>query len=288
MPRRPTPSAEGTDNHRQAPRRIASAIVQRLAKLFLKSGLSFGDFQEISRSAFCHAAEDHVAAAGARPTTSRIAVLTGLSRADVAKTRKQSGLPESRAHYKPRTDRVMHGWRSDPLFTDISGRPAALPRRGARSIEELCRRYSGDIPTKALLEELLARNLIREVAGDIFEPCVEDSTSPHTTPLDADEISACADVFFDANVEDEARGASHRITASFPSNKIPSHVVRTCRQRTAKFLEALSSYIHAESLAAAPSDNQAISTINVLILSAEREISERDAEKERHASEAKR
>ena len=288
MPRRPNQSAENLDNHREAPRRIASAIVRRLAKLFLKSGLSFGDFQEIARSAFCLAAENHVAAAGARPTTSRIAVRTGLSRADVAKTRKLSGLPESRAHYKPRTDRVMHGWRSDPQFTDSAGRPAPLPRRGTNSVEELCKRYSGDIPTKALLEELLARKLIREIDADVFEPCVEDFTTLQNTHLDAEEVSACADVFFDAHVEDATRGTSSRISASFPSAKVPAHVLRTCRQRTAKFLDALSSYIHSESLTATPSTDQTTSTLNFLILSAEQESSERDAEKDSHASKVSR
>ena len=269
MSRRDDSAEPDAGGPRFASRRIASAMVLRLAKLFLKSGLSFGDFQEISRSAFCSAAEEHVSKSGGRPTTSRIAVLTGLSRADVAKTRKINGLPESRAHYRPRTDRVMHGWRSDADFTNASGFPAPLVRRGARSFEELCRRYSGDIPTKALLEELLARHLVREVSPELYEPISEDPDSHAVLSLEPDEITASADVFFDTYVDAPSTSKATRIATVFPTKRVPAHVVRTCRQRVSKFVSALSSYVHAESIASTAKPDSASATLNFVILESE-------------------
>jgi hypothetical protein len=49
----------------------------------------------------------------------------------------------------------MDGWRRDPEFCDSSGAPLDLKLSGDYgSFESLARRYSGDIPARATLEEL--------------------------------------------------------------------------------------------------------------------------------------
>lgn len=246
---------------RDACRKVAAVIVTRLARLFLRAGLSFGDFQELARTSFCSAAEEHLATIGARPTTSRIAVMTGLSRADVSRTRKLDHVPESKAHYRPRSDRVLHGWRSDPDFTDSSGLPTPLRRSGPNSFEALCRRYSGDIPSRALLEELIARNMIRSIDDDHFELRPNDNS--HGRPsIDVEEITAAADLFFGACLETDRPTLPSRIATTFPGHKIPSHVLKTCRQRAAKFLAALSTYMHGEALVANDQDSDSQSALS--------------------------
>ena len=150
------PSDNESPSERDVVRALSSDIATWVAKRFIKAGLGFGDFQEIARQAFCRAANESIEAHHERATTARIAVLTGLSRADVSRTRKTESVPHSRHHYRPRTDRVLEGWLSDPDFQDEQGRPRTLGLHGSLSFDELCRRYSGDIPPRALRLELLA------------------------------------------------------------------------------------------------------------------------------------
>ena len=134
--------------------------ISALAKAFISSGRGFGEFSDITKIEFCSAAARHIAARGGRVTTSRIALLTGLSRANVAQIRrlaKPSGGPN---HHRPRHDRVIAGWKSDPQYLDASGKPSVLAKTGKESFASLCKKYSGDIPPRAILDELLSSKLV--------------------------------------------------------------------------------------------------------------------------------
>ncbi len=252
-----------------APRSIASSIIFRIARLFIRRGLGFGDFQEIARDAFCRAAEQQIIETGSRATTSRIAIITGLSRADVAKTRNREIIPGSRNHYKPRTERVAHGWRSDPEFTDRFGSPLPLPRRGHPSIEDLCRRYSGDIPTKAIISELSSGGLLRETSIGLYELLPETITAKALPDIEASEVTSTLETLFDAYTEKNTSAKVTRIEANFPSTEVPPHVIKTCRQRIARFSTALLSYIDAESALASKSGEKRSSSISAVFMQAE-------------------
>lgn len=250
-------------------RKIASAIAYRVARVFLSAGLSFGDFQEIARSEFCRAAQNLIESRGERATTSRIAVLTGLSRSDVSKTRRLTSVPSSRAHYKARTDRVMHGWHADPDFTNQFGEPLPLPIKGSQSLDALCKRYSGDIPTRALMQELIARGMIQATRENLYMPSAGTKADFPLLPVDAEEISASAGVFFDAALGDRSRNTVSRISATFGQQRVPPHVVRTCKQRTTRFISALSSYIFSESQNTTLEATDRTASLNIVVVSNE-------------------
>jgi hypothetical protein len=120
--------------------------------------MSFHDFSDIARRAFVEVAHRDFAIPGKKQTYSRVSVLTGLSRKEVQRfmaSRARGGSTEPRERYN-RAARVIAGWVRDPEFAEASGEPAALrPDGDAPAFSALVRRYSGDMPARAVLDELL-------------------------------------------------------------------------------------------------------------------------------------
>ena len=103
---------------------------------------------------------------GRKQTTSRISVLTGLNRKEVSRIKSLPSIEESGIdeHYN-RAARVISGWLRDEVFQDRKGDPDVLPYEdGEHSFAELVKRYSGDMPTRAVADELLRVNAIEKTA----------------------------------------------------------------------------------------------------------------------------
>jgi hypothetical protein len=63
-----------------------------------------------------------------------------------------------------RATRVITGWIRDPDFGDGKGHPFPLRMEGKRaSFSELVKRYSGDIPVRAMLDELLRVGAVKQL-----------------------------------------------------------------------------------------------------------------------------
>jgi hypothetical protein len=104
---------------------------------------------------------------GRKQSTSRISVITGLTRKDVARLREAPAPEEDRLHAKyNRLARVVAGWRRDLEFLDADDQPAALELGDAPpSFAELVRRYSGDMTPRSILDELLRAGVISIADG---------------------------------------------------------------------------------------------------------------------------
>jgi len=94
---------------------------------------------------------------GRKQSTSRVSVLTGLSRKEV---KRLTGIPRpddtERDEKYNRAARVISAWRREREFLDADGNPSALSITGPwATFSEIVRRYSGDIPVRAILDELL-------------------------------------------------------------------------------------------------------------------------------------
>ncbi len=101
-----------------------------------------------------------------KQSVSRVSILTGLSRKEVGRVRK---LPipddaEAVGRYN-RAARVLTGWVRDQVFSDRQGSPAVLSVEGTgATFAELVRRFSGDVPVRAVLDELLRNGLVERLA----------------------------------------------------------------------------------------------------------------------------
>jgi hypothetical protein len=94
---------------------------------------------------------------GRKQTDSRVSIITGLSRKEVRRLRTMvqpmNNIASDRYN---RAARVIAGWRRDKKFHDKHGRPLVLAiESGSPSFNDLVKVYSGDVPARAILDELI-------------------------------------------------------------------------------------------------------------------------------------
>jgi len=135
--------------------RAVLRLLDPLARLLLEAGVGVGEFHQLAKTAYARAARD--AAPEARPNISRIAVLTGIPRGEVADIlRRTDENPPEPERGIQRAERVLQGWWKDADYCDDNGDPLKLPLRGTRrSFATLVKRYAGDPRVATVLQELL-------------------------------------------------------------------------------------------------------------------------------------
>jgi hypothetical protein len=147
-------------------------IMEPLVRILIRNGVSFSELIEILRSVFVEVAERDFAIPGRKTSQSRIAILTGLTRKEVAKQKNilESGAPNVVTNLN-RITRVLVGWHTDPEFTGPYGLPLDLPfdEPGGASFVELCRRHSGDMAPRAMLDELLRVRAVEKLSTGTFK-----------------------------------------------------------------------------------------------------------------------
>jgi hypothetical protein len=159
-------------------------LLRPLCRLLLRHSVSYGAFEEIAKRVYVDVARHDSGIAGKKPTTSRIAVLSGLTRKEVQRLLAQ---PEEDAidvsdRYN-RASRVLTGWVRDADFLDRKGKPRALDVDGRLGFAALVKRYSGDIPSRAILDELLRVGAVRQRADAQLE-LVTHAYVPHDSEAD--------------------------------------------------------------------------------------------------------
>ncbi len=131
-------------------------ILRPLVRILIRQGITADAGTDLIRRTFVEVAERDFRVANRAPSTSRISVLTGLSRKEVARLRKADERPPTAVDaYHNRAARVISGWLRDPDFLDRKGDPAALAFEGERGFVALVKRHSGDMPARAVADELL-------------------------------------------------------------------------------------------------------------------------------------
>jgi hypothetical protein len=136
--------------HMQA---VLDALLFPIARLVVAAGIPFGDVAEALKRALVRAAEG-TAKAGA--TDSRVSLMTGLQRRDVARLRAAARLPDVEPEPSPHLSRLVGLWLADPAY---AGRTIA--RKGpAPSFDDLASRVRKDIHPRAMLDQLVAAGTV--------------------------------------------------------------------------------------------------------------------------------
>jgi hypothetical protein len=151
-----TPFALGQKNTVSSARgaSLLQQFLVELALTLLPHGMTPKRFGELARHAFVRAAADLSRLRNGKVNYSRVAAQTGLSRGDVRRLLEHEVLPYRKPDLAP-VERVISGWRTDRQFTDRRGHPRRLNRYGVgASFVALARKFGGDVPHKALLDEL--------------------------------------------------------------------------------------------------------------------------------------
>jgi hypothetical protein len=149
----------------------AVLALQPLANLLLDHGLGVPELYEAIKWVFVQEAARRQGDRNQPLNASRIATVTGLTRHEVARLLKARAAPDALKTWKrQRGNRVLLGWHTDATFLTKDGKPRALPYEGDPSFSMLARQYSGDIPPRAMLDELLTQGAVKETSPDSFKP----------------------------------------------------------------------------------------------------------------------
>lgn len=145
-------------NAHSALSRALFRLLKPLVKLLLRHGVPYAAFAELAKRAYVDVARHEFALPGRKQTDSRIATITGLTRKDVARLKAMPAVSSDPALLERyhRAGRVVYGWVHDAAFASPAGGAAALSFDGeAPSFAALAKSYSGDMPPRAILDELL-------------------------------------------------------------------------------------------------------------------------------------
>jgi hypothetical protein len=124
------------------------------------------------RWTFVHEAAARLQSPGKKASASRIAAATGLTRSEVSALLNEVIPKQNSTRWVPRAiDSVLAGWTSDGDFLEADGTPRKLSYSDSEcGFQELVRRYSRDIPPRALLNELLDGGLVAEISQGVYQP----------------------------------------------------------------------------------------------------------------------
>ena len=137
-----------------------------LTEILLSKGVTYSEIAQILKQVYVVVAEQNLLKSEGKATTARIAIITGLTRKDVASLRKTSLEAKSVSSKYNRATRVINGWQEDEEFCTTGGFPAVLIISGKeKSFEALVSRYSGDMASKAMLDELSSTGTIEIIEG---------------------------------------------------------------------------------------------------------------------------
>ncbi len=141
------------------------ALLPALIRVCLHNGLSAKAFSELTREVYAEVAKDEFGIDGKSATISRVAILTGLTRKEVQRLLNRGEAKSTRANDQyNRAASVIGGWLKDRKFAGPTGHPRALFFEGrGGSFAELVQRYSGDMPPRAMLDELLRVGAIKRL-----------------------------------------------------------------------------------------------------------------------------
>ena len=152
-------------NHLKSLSAAILRLLRPLIRILLRNGVSYGTFNDLARWMYVDVAMKEFSIDGRKQSTSRVSVLTGLSRKEVKRMQKISRPEDTERDEKyNRAARVIAAWRREREFLDADGKPSVLPVSGpGPTFSEIVRRFSGDVPVRAILDELLRIGAVKRL-----------------------------------------------------------------------------------------------------------------------------
>ncbi|HEX9757000.1 MAG TPA: DUF6502 family protein [Nitrospiria bacterium] len=157
------------------PQTLLSAAVTRLLgpliRILLRYGIPFGTFADLAEKVYVDIAYKEFRLKGRAKSISRTSILTGLTRKEVKRiiSLKDPEKIELTEEFN-RAARVISGWIRDPQFLNPAHEPLGLPLEGrGPTLAKLIKLYSGDVPVRAVLDELIRVGAIEKLANKQFK-----------------------------------------------------------------------------------------------------------------------
>lgn len=150
----------------------ARRILKPLVRVLLRNGVACGAMEEIVRQVYVDVAFDKAGSDGRRATVSSVSAATGLSRKEVKRLKESPRDTDPADQRYNRAIRVISGWLNDDRFAYSEGSPRPLllaegPEQDGATFAMLVKAYSGDIPTRAMLDLLASSGCIETTDGRV-------------------------------------------------------------------------------------------------------------------------
>lgn len=202
-------------------------LLKPLVRLLLSQGITHAEFAEAAKDVYVEMSLRDFS--NGKVNRSKVAILTGLTRKEVANVISRALNDESYAKEFSRPSRVLSGWHNDPEYVGPYGIPVEIPYDSepepgkSPSFVHLVRTYSGDMAPKGMLEELERVGSVIRTNDDLIKVVRRDFEPQRLSPA---LIERFGDVGFNflstiaKNVEKEGSGAGTFDRVVFSDNKL--------------------------------------------------------------------
>ncbi len=189
-------------------------LMRPLVRILVRNGVSYGEFAEILKSVFVEAAQDVLQVPDSKQSVSRIAITTGLTRIEVSRLLTQTDEDvEALFGRLSRVGRLLTGWHQDSDFTGPYGIPYEVQFEGPigrRSLTELVRRYTSDVPADEMLDELKRIGAVLDLGNGFYRVLIRSYIPSAADPAKFHAMSvAFTDLAktLDQNLQKKRQGA---------------------------------------------------------------------------------
>ena len=167
----PPPITAIHDPLKEAGLRALNQVLEPLVILMLDAGVTVREATYILRNKAVLSSKERLERSDSPANNSRIAIMTGLPRSEVARALKGKSPSGKITQALHPVRKILAGWFDDAAFLDGLGSPLVLPIFGTRkSFDKLVRRYGGGIPTRAMLDELIRISAVELMPNQRVRP----------------------------------------------------------------------------------------------------------------------
>jgi hypothetical protein len=140
-------------------------LLRPLIRILLRNSVPFRIFTDLAKWIYVDVALKEYGIAGRKQSDSRVSIITGLSRKEVRRLKKvEQPTDEDAVVRYNRAARVISGWLKDRRFVDDKGQPRPLYfDEGENSFSDLVKTFSGDVPPRAILDELINVEAVKKL-----------------------------------------------------------------------------------------------------------------------------
>lgn len=146
-------------------------ILRPVVRLLIRHQITFPYLSDLLKRLYLDVALHDIPTAGARPTDSRLSLLTGVHRKDIRRLKEEPELLQPSGEKAiSLSAQVVSTWMSDAEYCDSTGMPRVLWRskaQGEPSFESLVEHVSKqDLRARSLLDEWLRNKMVSRVDED--------------------------------------------------------------------------------------------------------------------------
>jgi Family of unknown function (DUF6502) len=156
---------------KQALTHAIQRVLYALVRVLIRHEVAFDEFAEMAKRAYVEVGMKELAIEGRHPSISRVSIISGLTRKEVQRIANLDvhASTEEDKRYN-RASRVIAGWVRDPLFVQTDGepRPLSLAAADESGFAALVKRHGGDVPARAMLDELLRVGTVEKTADGLL------------------------------------------------------------------------------------------------------------------------